>query len=69
MSMSVVETIKVEIERLPRRERTRLASWLLQREEEEWDDQIAADFDAGKLNRMIRRARREARQGRLRELP
>jgi hypothetical protein len=69
MSMSAVETIKMEIERLPRRERARLASWVLQREEEDWDRQIAADFEAGKLDRLIRRARREARQGRLKDLP
>lgn len=67
--MSAVETIKSEIQRLTRQQRTRLASWLLDREEEEWDRQIAADFDAGKLDDMIRRAKREARHGRLRDLP
>lgn len=67
--MSAVETIKLEIQRLPRRQQSRLASWLLQCEEERWDHQIAADFEAGKLDRMIRRAKREARQGRLKDLP
>lgn len=67
--MSHIKTIKLEIQRLPRRERTRLASWLLQGEEEEWDRQIARDFETGKLDRLIQRARRESRQGRLRELP
>lgn len=67
--MTSVDAIKMEIQRLPRRQRRQLASWLLQREEEEWDRQIAADFDAGKLDPLIRRAQREAHQGRARELP
>ena len=67
--MTAVEALKLEIQRLPRRKRARLAAWLLEREDQEWDRQIAADFEAGELDRLIRRAQREARQGRLRALP
>jgi len=67
--MSAVETIKAQIAELSPRQRMRLAAWFMDREEQEWDRQIAADFDAGKLDHLIHRAQREARQGCLQDLP
>ncbi|MBZ5515489.1 MAG: hypothetical protein LAN62_11760 [Acidobacteriia bacterium] len=40
-------TIKSAIEGLPEDEKTALIDWLLSRDREEWDKQIAEDFSAG----------------------
>lgn len=39
--------IKSAIEGLPEEERTALIDWLLSRDWEDWDKQIAEDFSAG----------------------
>ena len=45
-----------------------LREWFLQLEDDLWDQQIRADFKAGKFNRLIERAQTEFAQGKAREL-
>jgi hypothetical protein len=42
-----MEAIKEAITELPPAEKTRLATWLLQQDLEEWDRQIQEDFSPG----------------------
>ncbi len=57
-------------DRSRQRQQTKPASGVLRaRTEVQWDRQIIADFEKGKLGRFIRRAKREARQGRLQKFP
>jgi hypothetical protein len=67
--MTVLESIKDQISRLPDQERRELANWLERHEEHAWDQQIASDHKAGKLEGLMARAKQEAVEGRLRELP
>ena len=67
--MSTVEEIKAAIKRLPREKRARLADWVLERVEKDWDCQIAADIRAGKLDAVIHEVERDARAGDLRGTP
>jgi hypothetical protein len=39
--------IKTAIEGLPEKEKTALITWLLSRDREDWDKQIAEDFSPG----------------------
>ena len=64
-----LDAIKAEIERLPERDRALLASWIQEREDAEWDDQLRADHRAGKLAGLIRRAEKEFDDGSIREAP
>ena len=68
MTMTL-EALKAEITRLSTAERTALAEWLQAQEEAAWDGQIAADYRAGKLDELIRRAEQEHRDGTIREAP
>jgi hypothetical protein len=42
-----LNAIKSAIEELPEKQRTALLDWLLSRDREEWDKQIAEDFSPG----------------------
>jgi hypothetical protein len=66
--MSAIETVKHAVEKLSQSERLELLQWLQEREETQWDEQIAADFDAGKLDQLVQRARVARRENRLRDL-
>jgi len=46
----------------------RLRNWILELDDQLWDQQIAADSKAGKFNKLIDRAREELAQGKAREL-
>jgi len=56
-----VEAIKEAIAELPEEERASLASWIAERENDEWDKQMVKDFSPGgrgshlvdKINRQI----------------
>ena len=67
--MSTVEEIKAAISCLLPEEQARLADWVLERVEKDWDCQIAADIKAGKLNDIIAEVDRDARAGHLRGAP
>jgi len=67
--MSTVEEILSAIEQLSFEERAELARRMHGWEEDDWDRQMAADFDAGKLDKLIAAAKADARAGRTRKLP
>jgi len=66
--MSLIE-IRAEIAKLTDRERAQLLQELAEAEAEAWDQQIAEDFDAGKLDVLIAEADEAIRSGRVAELP
>ena len=66
--MSQVEELQVRIRDLPEKDFSELREWFFQLEDELWDQQISADFRAGKFNRLIEKARAEFAQGKAREL-
>lgn len=51
--MSQVEELQVRIRDLPEEDFSKLREWFFQLEDELWDQQISADFRAGKFNRLI----------------
>jgi hypothetical protein len=66
--MSEVEELETRVRNLPREEFSKFRDWFFQVESELWDKQIKADFQAGKFNRLIEKAREEFVQGKAREL-
>jgi hypothetical protein len=67
--MSKVEQIEAEIEKLPRKDFAKLAKWMDERREAEWDRQIEKDLAAGKLDKLLEEADRDFTQGRCKPLP
>jgi len=66
--MSQVEELQMQIRNLPTEDFSKLRDWFFQFEDELWDQQISADFKAGKFNKLIEKARAEFAQGKAREL-
>lgn len=66
--MTQVEEIQTRIRNLPTEDFSQLREWFLQLEDDLWDQQISADFKAGKFDRLIEKARAEFAQGKAREL-
>lgn len=66
--MSQIQELQTRILDLPTEEFSELRAWFLQLEEERWEQQISADFKAGKFDKLIEKARREFAQGQAREL-
>lgn len=66
--MSEVEAIEAQIRDLPPQDFACLREWFHNFENECWDQQIAADFKAGKFNKLIERVRAEFAQGNARKL-
>ena len=66
--MSIAE-IKDAIEKLPPKKRGELLRWIHEWEDDEWDQQMAHDADAGKLDFLIREADQARKKGSLREWP
>lgn len=64
-----LESLKSEIEKLDPRERTALIAWLQEQEDAQWDEKIASDYEAGKLDELIGRAEKEFKDGTIREAP
>jgi hypothetical protein len=67
--MRSVEEIESEIAKLKPIEVRQVAKWLAEYEAELWDRQIEDDAAAGKLDRFIKEALEEYRQGKTRPLP
>jgi hypothetical protein len=57
--MSEVEAIEARIRDLPSQDFSSLRQWFHKFENECWDRQIAADFKAGKFDKLIDKARVE----------
>jgi len=66
--MTKVQEIQTAIESLPREEYVRLRQWFLERDWDQWDKQIEADSEVGKLDFLIKEALDEKARGLLREL-
>jgi hypothetical protein len=66
--MSTVDEITAAIERLSARDVARVRAWLVEYAEGLWDEQIARDEKAGRLDALIDRALEEQRAGRTRPL-
>lgn len=63
-----IDDLKAEIERLPSEEFAELFRWLSEKDWENWDRQIEADAQAGKLDFLIHEARQEKSKGELKDL-
>lgn len=66
--MSTIEHIKEEIEALSHEEFVRLRAWFAEKDWEEWDKQIEADSESGKLDFLIDEAMEEDAKGNLKDL-
>jgi hypothetical protein len=66
--MSKVEQLKNEIEQLPKKEFTELCRWVSDRDWASWDNELAADSKAGKLDFLVREALDAKAKGKLKDL-
>lgn len=66
--MTEVEELEDRVRNLPKEEFSKFRDWFFEVENELWDKQIKTDFQAGKFNRLIEKAREEFAQGKAREL-
>ena len=66
--MTKLETIEQLIASLKKEDIERLALWLDEFRAEEWDGQIEADVQAGKLDGLLVKARAEIAAGKVRDL-
>jgi hypothetical protein len=67
--MSTVEEIKAAIEKLSEAERREVARFAGGWEDDAWDRQIQRDFDAGKLDALLKKVDEDIEAGRLEEGP
>ena len=66
--MNEVEELEARIVKLPPQDLAKLRDWFLQFDDQLWDEQIATDFQAGKFQGLVARAREELAEGKAREL-
>jgi hypothetical protein len=66
--MSKVEELKQEIESLSGEEFAEVYRWLSEKDWERWDKEIEADSQSGRLEFLLREAKREKSEGTLRKL-
>lgn len=66
--MSTVDQIEAAILRLPAEDFRRLSDWVRELDERRWDEQIARDAEAGKLDALAEEALRDFRAGKCRPL-
>ncbi len=66
--MPKVDEIKEAIEALPEEDYVQLRRWFSEKDWQEWDRQIAADSESGKLDFLIKEALDEKTKGQLKEL-
>ncbi|MBU0718621.1 MAG: hypothetical protein KJ749_10270 [Planctomycetes bacterium] len=66
--MTTVAAIEAAIERLPRRDQTRLSAWLAERDAQLWDRQMEEDAAAGRLDAVFAKAEKEIAAGKTRPL-
>ena len=67
--MQTVEEIQQAIEALSDEDYERIRHWLAEADWDDWDRQIAADIEAGRLDFLAQDAREDKRRGLLRDLP
>jgi hypothetical protein len=66
--MTKLEQIEQAISALSREEQAKLEEWWSRFRNEQWDRQIADDYDAGRLDDLITEARAEIAAGKTRPL-
>ena len=66
--MSKIDELKADIERLPGEEVAELFRWLSEKEWENWDEEMRADSQAGRLDSLVREAVDQKARGTLKEL-
>jgi len=67
--MRTVDEIKAAIEKLSEAERREVARFAGGWEDDAWDCQIQRDYDAGKLNALLKKVDEDIEAGRLEEGP
>lgn len=67
--MQTVEEIQQAIEALPEEDYERIRQWLAEADWDDWDRQIAADSEAGRLDFLAKEALEDKRRRLLRDLP
>ena len=66
--MSKINELKADIEKLPGEEVAELFRWLSEKEWENWDEEMKADSQAGRLDFLMREAEDQKAKGTLKEL-
>jgi hypothetical protein len=66
--MSRIDEIKAKIESLPSEEFAEIFRWLSEKDWEKWDKEIEADSKAGRLDFLVREARKEKAKGNLKDV-
>jgi len=66
--MSDVQELEMRIRKLPREAFVELREWLLELDQERWDEQMQDDFKAGKFDKLIAKSKKELAQGKARQL-
>ena len=63
-----MDEIKAAISGLPKKDYVRLRKWFSEQDWQNWDRQIVADSESGRLGFLVKEALDEKRRGRLKEL-
>lgn len=66
--MNEVEEVELRVRNLSKEGFSQFRDWFHEFENHQWDQQIKADFKAGKLKALIATAREEFDQGKAREI-
>jgi len=66
--MGNITQLKAEVEKLSPAELAEFRAWIIERDAHVWDQQIAADLRAGRLDALIADAKKDRAAGRVRDL-
>ena len=66
--MTRIEEIENAVASLPVEENRQFRDWFLERDWAQWDKQIQADSESGKLDFLVQEAKEEKSRGNLRDL-
>jgi hypothetical protein len=66
--MGDISQLKAAIETLSPQEQAEFRDWFLERDAQLWDEQIADDLKAGRLDALIAEAKADRAAGRVRDL-
>lgn len=66
--MSEIEQLEKTVSNLSPKDLAQFRAWFLEFDARVWDEQIASDLKAGKLNSLLAEARAEYEQGKTRPL-
>ena len=67
-AMTEMEELEYRVQNLAKGDFSKFREWFYHFENDLWDEQIRADFKAGKFDPLIEKARAEFSQGKVREL-